>query len=74
MFFKILTTDRYTILEAIFEIWNENNFYLQEYTHFNDGWKQEKNWLHNGGGVSYLNFAHLSAGVLILEKTQFKAH
>ena len=71
MFFKIVTTDRYTILEAIYEIWDENNFYLQKYTHIYDGWKQEKNWLHNGGGVSYLNFARLSAGVLILEKTRF---
>ena len=71
MFFKIVTTDRYTILEAIYEIWDENNFNLQKYTHFNDSWKQEKNWLHNGGGVSYLNFARLSAGVLSLEKTRF---
>ena len=70
MFFKIVTTDRYTILEAIYEIWDENNFYLQKYTHINDGWKQEKIGC-TMGGVSYLNFARLSAGVLILKKTRF---
>ena len=57
MFFKIVTTDRYTILKAIYEILDENNFCLQKYTHFNGLGHKQKSWVkYTMGGVSYRNF------------------